>query len=150
MRLAHCSNISDKGLEEVANKLSLLEELDISFTSLSKHSLEAIGRCCPYLTTLKFNKLVYDGNNPYLDLRNDDEAFAIAKTMPKLCHLELLGNKLSNDGLVAILGGCNRLESLDVRGCFNVDLGASLGESYGDTDNVLAALLEMCSLCISE
>ncbi|KAK7305700.1 hypothetical protein VNO77_43610 [Canavalia gladiata] len=113
MRLAFCCDISDEGLREIANKLSLLEELDICFTSLSKQSLEAIGRCCPNLTTLNFNtNLLYIFNSMH---DNDGDAFAIAKTMPNLRHLQLLGNLLSNDGLLAILDGCNHLESLDLR-----------------------------------
>lgn len=58
----------------------------------------------------------------------DDEALAIAETMPGLHHLQLLGNNLTDDGLKAILDGCPNLESLDLRHCFNVNLGGSLGE----------------------
>ncbi|XP_022748737.1 putative F-box/LRR-repeat protein 22 [Durio zibethinus] len=57
---------------------------------------------------------------------SDEEALAIAQTMPGLCHLQLFGNKLTNDGLLAILDGCPHLESLDMHQCFNVILGGNL------------------------
>ena len=124
MRLECCKTISDKALIEVAEKLPLLEELDVSLCYLSCKSLEAVGRCCPRLRSLKFNMEVY----PRISLGYDDEAFAIAKNMPKLQHLQLIGNRLTNAGLLAILDGCPLLESLDLRGCFNVNLQGSLGK----------------------
>ncbi|KAK7247352.1 hypothetical protein RIF29_42233 [Crotalaria pallida] len=122
LRLVCCHGISDEGLSEVAKKLPCLEELDITLGQLSKNSLEAIGRCCPLLKSLKFNM------QSYTDYEGDDgEAFAIAKTMPNLRHLQLFGNNLTDEGLLAILDGCPHLESLDLRDCFNVDLGGNLG-----------------------
>nr|KYP45157.1 F-box protein SKIP19 [Cajanus cajan] len=124
LRLAYCYDISDEGLREVAKKLPQLEELDISISNLTKYSLEAIGRCCPQLKSLKFNREGY--RRPHIVC--DEEAYAIAETMPKLCHLQLFGNKLTNDGLLAILDGCPHLESLDLRQCFNVNLVGGLGK----------------------
>lgn len=46
--------------------------------------------------------------------------------MPELRHLQLFGNKLTNDGLQTILDGCPHLESLDLRQCYNVTLGGNL------------------------
>ncbi|KAK7332155.1 hypothetical protein VNO80_28903 [Phaseolus coccineus] len=51
-----------------------------------------------------------------------------SNTMPGLRHLQLFGNKLTNDGLLAILDCCPHLESLDLRQCFNVKLGGSLSK----------------------
>ncbi|KAK7305698.1 hypothetical protein VNO77_43608 [Canavalia gladiata] len=124
--LVNCWLISDKALIEVANKFPLLEELEISYTSVSHLSLEAIGQNVRYLLTLKFNKGAYRSFN--IPFKLDAEAFAIGKTMQKLRHLELVGNNLTNDGLLAILEGCTQLESLNLRACFNVYLGGSLGK----------------------
>ncbi|KAL9321011.1 hypothetical protein ACSQ67_012850 [Phaseolus vulgaris] len=124
LRLACCYQISDKGLCDVAKKLSQLEELDMSTSNFTKDSLEAIGRCCPLLKSLKFNMQCY--GRSYVEC--DEEAFAIAKTMPGLRHLQLFGNNLTNDGLLAILDGCPHLESLDLRQCFHVKLGGSLSK----------------------
>lgn len=107
---------------EIANKFPLLEELHISFCdNISKDSLEVIGRCCPLLKSLKFLKMHCGG------LKCDKEAFAIAKTMPKLRHLDIYCNALTNVGLIAILDGCPLLESLNVRGCIHLNLSGSLG-----------------------
>ncbi|KAL2341103.1 hypothetical protein Fmac_009043 [Flemingia macrophylla] len=125
LRLACCYRISDEGLYEVAERLPQLEELDISLSSgITKDSLEAIGRCCPHLKSLKFNMEGY--RRPHVE--SNEEAYAIAETMPNLCHLQLFGNKLTNEGLLAILDGCPHLESLDLRQCFNVTLVGGLGK----------------------
>jgi hypothetical protein len=47
--------------------------------------------------------------------------------MSELHHLQLFGNKLTNDGLQSILDGCPHLESLYLRQCFNVTLAGNLG-----------------------
>ena len=109
-------------MREAAAKLPLLEELGITLFLLPKESLEAVGHCCPRLKSLKWNQK-WDA----ADKECDEEAVAIAKNMPELHHLQLIGNQLTNDGLQAILDGCPHLESLDLRGCFNVTLSGSLG-----------------------
>ncbi|KAJ1440415.1 Leucine-rich repeat domain superfamily [Sesbania bispinosa] len=113
-----CGHVEDISIENFGTN----DLLKYIAQSLSVASLEAIGQCCPLLKVLKFNsKKILKGFEC-----NNDVAFAIAKTMPKLCHLHLLGNKLSNVGLLAILDGCPLLESLDLRKCFYLDLSGSL------------------------
>ncbi|KAL5097019.1 hypothetical protein RYX36_001346 [Vicia faba] len=125
LRLACCYSVTDGGLCLLAEKLSHLEELDISISGcLSHESLEVIGRRCPQLKTFKFNIQAYI----YPHIEYDDDAFAIAQFMPGLCHLQLIGNKMTNDGLLAILDGCPQLESLDIRQCFNINLEGSLAK----------------------
>ncbi|XLT37136.1 hypothetical protein HN873_068428 [Arachis hypogaea] len=124
LRLVQCYfyNITEEGLCEIAQKLSLLEELDITLCSrVSSVTLEAIGRGCPLLKSFKFNDIVYSfigGNN--------DEAFAIAQNMPNLRHLQLVKNRLDNDGVSAILDSCRCLESLDLYWCYNANLEGRL------------------------
>jgi len=104
----------------VAAKLSLLEELDISYSLLSKEALEAVGCCCPLLKSLKFN------NRGQMYRACDEETLVIAENLPELRRLNLFRNKLTNDDLHAILDGCPHLESLDLRQCFNVTLAGNL------------------------
>ncbi|XP_057735901.1 F-box protein SKIP19-like [Arachis stenosperma] len=115
LRLVKCYRISDKGLCEMAEKLSLLEELDITpCFDVSSIALEAIGRGCPLLKSFKFNNgSICEGNG---------QAFAIAQNMSNLHHLQLVGNCLDNSGLSAIFDGCSHLESLDLRYCYYVEL----------------------------
>ncbi|KAK4254602.1 hypothetical protein QN277_009960 [Acacia crassicarpa] len=124
LRLFFCYDISDEGLCKVVGKLPLLEELDISIGTITKDALEVIGQNCPKLKSLKFN--MKDSRCSHIE--SDDEALAIARTMPELCHLQLFGNKLTNTGLCAILDSCSHLESLDLRHCFNLNLEGPLGK----------------------
>ncbi|GAU22401.1 hypothetical protein TSUD_122870 [Trifolium subterraneum] len=111
MRLVQCARLSEKGFRDVIKKLSFLEELEILFNhQLSEETFELIGQCCPLLKSLEYARLV----NRYQILGINDEAFAIAKTMPRLLHLKISGNVLNNDGILAILDGCPLLESLDL------------------------------------
>ncbi|KAL1295332.1 hypothetical protein AAHE18_19G204400 [Arachis hypogaea] len=117
LRFVRSYRISDKGLCEMAEKLPLLEELDITpCPDVSSIALEAIGRGCPLLKSFKFND-----NNGFV-CGGNEEAFAIAQNMSNLRHLQLVGNPLDNSGLSAILNGCSHLESLDLRNCYNVEL----------------------------
>jgi hypothetical protein len=118
----HCCGISDEGLSQAVAKLPLLEELSISYYPLTKKALKAVGRCCPHLKSLKFNTQTQKRYEEY-----DEEALAIAENISELRHLQLVGNRLTNDGLQAILDGCPHLESLDIRQCFNLTLAGDLG-----------------------
>ncbi|XVF45976.1 hypothetical protein PTKIN_Ptkin02bG0251000 [Pterospermum kingtungense] len=120
VRLALCPGISDAGLSRAASRLPMLEELEIHFGNISKYGIEVVGRCCPLLKTFKFSKRGI--RYPF-----DDEALAIAQNMHGLHHLHIVGNKLTNEGLEAILNGCPRLESLDLRRCFLLDLRGDIG-----------------------
>ncbi|RLM80601.1 hypothetical protein C2845_PM12G12890 [Panicum miliaceum] len=53
---------------------------------------------------------------------DDTETLGIASTMPGLQELQLIGNNLTNDGLMAILDRCLHLESLDIRQCYNIQM----------------------------
>ncbi|KAF2317847.1 hypothetical protein GH714_041163 [Hevea brasiliensis] len=64
--------------------------------------------------------------NPHIEC--NEEALAIAEHMPHLRYLQIFGNKLTNEGLQAILDGCPHLESLDLRQCFNVNMDGHLGK----------------------
>ncbi|GMJ15685.1 SKP1/ASK-Interacting protein 19 [Hibiscus trionum] len=122
LRLVSCYNVSDEGLTAAVAKFPFLEDLEISYCPITKNALETIGSACPLLNSLKFN---VEGCKRYFS-ECDDDALAIAQTMPKLRHLQLFGNKLTDNGLQAILDGCPRLESLDLRKCFNVRLGGNV------------------------
>ena len=108
---------SDEGMSEAAAKLPLLEELDITLCPLLKESLEAVGHCCPLLKSIKWNQQWYAAYG-LSQIKCNEEAVAIAKNMPELRHLQIIGNKLMNDGLLAILDGCPQLESLDLKEMF--------------------------------
>lgn len=95
----------------------MLEELKVQSTPLSLAAVEAIGNFCPQLKIFKCNSLGYA---PY-QAQDDELANIIARGMPHLCHLQLLRTKITNVGLKTILNGCLRLQTLDMRGCNNIE-----------------------------
>ncbi|RYR36589.1 hypothetical protein Ahy_A09g041554 [Arachis hypogaea] len=125
LRLKKCftlAHISNKVICDLAKKFPLLEELDIThcycFHPISL--LESFGQACPLLKTFKFNHhrqlFYYYDYISSIDVRAGNAfAYAIARSMPQLHHLQLLGSTLDCDGLDAILNGCPHLESLDLR-----------------------------------
>ncbi|CAN1227617.1 F-box protein SKIP19 [Linum grandiflorum] len=123
LQLISCNYFSEQGFSTAVQKFLFLEELEISYCSLSKEALlVSAGRYCPFLRSLKLNQT----GCRWPRRENDREAMAIAENMPGLHHLQIFGNKLTNHGLQAILNGCTHLESLDLRQCFNVLLEGDL------------------------
>jgi len=120
------SDVTDAIVVQVASKLPCLTYLDISCCKqLSSSSLEAIGKHCKSLTHLSRNMHPQGtiGQSP-----KDDEAFAIAKSMSSLKHLELAYGLVTNAGIQAILSMCKNLKHLDIRGCWNVHMEKSLSD----------------------
>ncbi|KAG2684678.1 hypothetical protein I3760_10G086200 [Carya illinoinensis] len=108
-------SISNKGLSEIAANIPLLEKLEISYCFwITEKFLEAVGRSCPHLKSLKLIREVYWGD-PFKEC--DIWAVAIAKNMPGLVSLQFDGNNLTNEGVQVILKGCPRLQSLELRHC---------------------------------
>ncbi|XP_050287862.1 putative F-box/LRR-repeat protein 9 isoform X3 [Quercus robur] len=132
LRLFDCYEITDEGLIEMAEKLPLLEELEIMSSLLSGETIEAVGRHCPHLKSFKWNPGMYR----FPGIQCDEEAVAVAKNMPELRHLQLMRNDLTNDGLQAILDNCPNLESLDLRKCYHVTLSGDLGRRCARIKNL--------------
>uniref|UniRef100_A0A803LY03 F-box/LRR-repeat protein 15/At3g58940/PEG3-like LRR domain-containing protein n=1 Tax=Chenopodium quinoa TaxID=63459 RepID=A0A803LY03_CHEQI len=125
LRLGHYTGVSDGVLIEAVKMLPALEEVAIIICSFSVDTIEAIGHTCPPLKSFTLNDIAPDYE--YADADNE-EALAIAKSMPNLRTLQLIGTFMTNEGLKAILDGCPLLESLDLRACFFIDLSGELGK----------------------
>ncbi|XP_010467526.1 PREDICTED: putative F-box/LRR-repeat protein 23 [Camelina sativa] len=123
LRLVECYTIKNDGFVDAVVKHPLLEYLEVTHLPLTGESLKIAGQSCPNLKTLKLN-----GSTWKRILINgfDNNALAIAESMPKLRHLELLGNSLTNTGLNAILDSCPHLEHLDIGMCFNIQFDEDL------------------------
>lgn len=123
--LQHYVYVSDKGLIEAVKKLPTLEELQLIICKFCDDAVEAVGHACPSLKSFSLNQVA--SKNPEFAEFGDQEACAIARSMPQLRHLQLIGSDMTNEGLKAILDGCLLLESLDLRGCFHINLSGDLG-----------------------
>ncbi|VVA30324.1 PREDICTED: F-box [Prunus dulcis] len=74
-------------------------------------ALEAIGKHCKHLK--KLQRCMY-GWEVLDKVSQDDEALAIAATMPKLNHLEILYLRISTEAVCQILLKCPEQQLLDV------------------------------------
>ncbi|KAI5435378.1 hypothetical protein KIW84_021983 [Lathyrus oleraceus] len=79
---------------------------------------------CHEISNKAFSEVVK--KQPLLEELVIHHCYDLGRTMSELRHLTIFKNELSNDGLLAILDGCPSLESLDLRGCFHLDLDQSL------------------------
>ncbi|CAA7055321.1 unnamed protein product [Microthlaspi erraticum] len=112
LRIAEFEEITKLGLMKAVTKLPLLEELELSCCRFDDvFDLKGVGFACPNLKTLKVNYVGFY----YKHVECDDDALAIAESMTKLRRLQLLGNRLSHRGLIAILDNCPHLEHIDLR-----------------------------------
>ncbi|XP_027075281.1 F-box protein FBW2-like isoform X1 [Coffea eugenioides] len=122
------SQISHSIVEQVAGMLSTLTFLDLSYCiKIGAEALEAIGKNCKFLTGLR---RIMHPLEVIDKLSQDDEALAIASTMPKLKHLEIAYLLVSTSSVIEILTNCRQLELLDVRGCFNVNLDENFVKKF--------------------
>ncbi|KAK9704754.1 hypothetical protein RND81_07G009000 [Saponaria officinalis] len=122
--IGHHIHISDKVLIEAVRKLPMLEEVELIICDFSDKTIEALGLACPALKSFSLNNV---GSRRYW-YGDKGEALAIANSMPNLRRLQLIGNRLINKDLNAILDRCPLIESLDLRACFNVYLSGDLGK----------------------
>ncbi|KAF5192547.1 F-box protein skip19 [Thalictrum thalictroides] len=93
-------------------------------------TIATVGQYCPQLKSFRINcrGCIYsDPAEAY-----NEEALAIAASMPQLRRLHLFGNHMNNTGLQAILDGCPHLEYLDLRQCFTIDLKGDLLKKCSD------------------
>ncbi|KAL5545933.1 hypothetical protein UlMin_005620 [Ulmus minor] len=107
------SFIKDSIVIENASKLSNLRYLDVSYChKIGAPALEAIGKQCKYLTGLRKAMMFRKDHGYYFD----DEALAIAATMPKLKHLEIPRSWFTSmDPVFTIISCCTQLEFLDLK-----------------------------------
>ncbi|KAL4563520.1 hypothetical protein LXL04_027563 [Taraxacum kok-saghyz] len=130
LSIMYSNDITGSGLgRAVKGRARHLEELELfHISNITSQDIEVIGRNCPQLRSLGIMVSGWSFPTVYnleMFLR-DVLAFAIAKNMPELRHLKLSDGKMTNDGLIAILNGCPRLQYLDVCDCDNLRLDGSL------------------------
>ncbi|KAJ3693593.1 hypothetical protein LUZ60_009073 [Juncus effusus] len=141
LKLILCFQIREEGLINTVKKQPLLEELQITFGSFSGKLPELVGKEIPNLKRFKLNRAwsfppspnPYDDDEEMVNIE-DEEAFGIGKTMHELRDLQLIGNRLTNEGLKAILQGCPHLETLDLRRCYNIDMDSDMRARCGRLD----------------
>ena len=110
-------------VEDVAAKLCNVTFLDLSnCVQIGARGLAAIGHHCKSLFKLK---RVMDPLEVAEKSCQDDEAHAIAATMPRLVHIEIAYLLVTNAGILDILSQCRELKFLDMSGCWDVKLKAN-------------------------
>ncbi|KQJ94521.1 putative F-box/LRR-repeat protein 23 [Brachypodium distachyon] len=125
LQLSLCDTVSNEGLAEAIKGCPQLEELEITFCSLFGNVCESVGKACPQLKSFRLNErwtILQREFAAYEGMDDDTEALGIANNMPELQYLQLIGNNLTNDGLMAILDHCPHIQSLDIRQCYNIQM----------------------------
>lgn len=121
------SNVTDKMVAKHAGSLSTITDLDISNCSeITYKGIETLGQHCKSLFLLKRNMPFLDSESAHHGKAVEDEAMAVANTMPRLVHLELAYGRFSDRGLDAILTKCKDLQHLDIQGCTNLNFDGDL------------------------
>ncbi|KAG8058813.1 hypothetical protein GUJ93_ZPchr0002g26647 [Zizania palustris] len=133
LHLHLCFNVTNEGIAEAMKGLPQLEELDITLFVLGG-VCQSIGKACPQLKYFRLNycfRLSYSSDHDV-----DTEALCIANNMPELRELKLIGNNITNDGLISILDHCLHLESLDIRHCHLIQIHDALKVKCGRIRNL--------------
>ncbi|XP_060974316.1 F-box protein FBW2-like [Cannabis sativa] len=107
----------------VAEKLSC-DHLDISCCIIEPSAIRAIGNHCKNLKRLDRN-LVF-----VTDDSNDEDAFAIVSSMPRLKHLEIAYTSVTTKGVFKILSSCPYLQYLDISECSNLTHSRNLFNNF--------------------
>ncbi|KAJ1271239.1 hypothetical protein BS78_06G113700 [Paspalum vaginatum] len=119
------SVITDQAVEKHAECLPALKVLDISnCLNITSRGIEALDRHCKLLVQLKRNMPPPElplGNNTAAKV-DEEEALAVANTMPMLEQLELAYGLFSDLELNAFLTRCRLMRTLNILGCWNVKL----------------------------
>ncbi|XP_016449347.1 F-box protein FBW2-like [Nicotiana tabacum] len=122
------SDIGDSAVEQVAGMFSNITFLDVSYCiKIGARALGAIGKHCRCLTGLRRTMHPLEVIDK---LSQDDEALAIARTMPKLKQLEIAYMLVGTTSITEVLKNCGHLELLDVRGCWNVNLDENFVKKF--------------------
>ncbi|XP_076954082.1 putative F-box protein At4g05475 [Bidens hawaiensis] len=121
-------------------KFPLLEELSVDAIDVKDVDIVTAGLYCPMLKKLKLNQAFFRCRDEYFrywverrgfwddqDIVDDEIAMGVGQHLHELTHLELMGSTMSNEGLKMILDGCHQLLTLDLRGCYLINLDGDLG-----------------------
>ncbi|TVU15699.1 hypothetical protein EJB05_39236, partial [Eragrostis curvula] len=121
LRLISCKGVTGEGLVEAAKELPLLEELEVALChNIGNSSVyEVVGQVCPQLKHFRLRK-------PRSYMREVYDDIQWIANMRGLRSLQLFDNPLTSAGLEIILDNCLKMESLDIRHCFNVEMNETL------------------------
>ena len=115
--IVSCGCVSNEGFTQLVARCPLLEDLMLVHCPKigGRDVYEATGRACPQLRRFKLRT----GAFCFAADKSGGEALGVA-AMHELRTLALVGSAVTNDELASVLDGCPRLESLDLRDCFNI------------------------------
>ncbi|MBA0810099.1 hypothetical protein Gohar_002120, partial [Gossypium harknessii] len=106
------SLISDSIVKQTAQRLSTVTFLDLSYChKIGAQAIEAIGKHCKHLVVLCRNMYSPDSAGK---VEAEDEANAIASTMPRLKQLEFAYRCISTECVLNLLSCCPQLVHLKI------------------------------------
>ncbi|KAG0460351.1 hypothetical protein HPP92_020237 [Vanilla planifolia] len=148
------SEVTDLTLQKSASSLTALQVLDISYCNNITHKgIEILGKNCKSLVNFHRNmhspEYESSKDNGVTTKICEEEALAVGNTMLGLERLELAFGCFSDLGLDVILTNCKALRSLDIRGCWNVELHGDVGLKFNAVELVKDPHYDALQLCPS-
>ncbi|CAO2164102.1 unnamed protein product [Urochloa humidicola] len=139
LRLISCNKVFPPMINQTIKKYPLLEELELSLYHRGSidDCLIGISEACPLLTHLRLNHdRFYYLRLPFIGGWCKCKSTEVTR-MRRLRSLQLFGNSIHNEELLAILDGCRQLESLDIRNCHNIHLNDEMCARFARVKTVL-------------
>ncbi|KAA3478621.1 F-box protein FBW2-like [Gossypium australe] len=134
------SLISDSIVKQTAQRLSTVTFLDLSYChKIGAQAIEAIGKHCKHLVVLCRNMYSLDSAGK---VEAEDEANAIASTMPRLKQLEFAYRCISTECVLNLLSCCPQLVHLKIDEFLSEELDRKfLKEKYPKLEILLLYLI---------
>ncbi|KAM0885237.1 hypothetical protein ACQ4PT_030472 [Festuca glaucescens] len=123
LRIISCERIADRRLSSDIARFHMLELLEISncYPGSFSRTCIVVGNSCPRLKSFRLSSPSFFRWN-WIKHEVDSEVEGITR-MRGLRSLQLFAQTVSTSGLASILDSCVQLESLDIRHCFNIEMG---------------------------
>lgn len=119
LSLISCHGVTNRGFGYLIAKSPLLENLSLELCPRigGRDIYESTGKGCPQLKSFSLHRELFRFSFKFPSRYLEERALEV---MHELRSLSLIGTKISNYELEAILDSCPHLETLYLRDCYNV------------------------------
>ncbi|KAK1370721.1 F-box/LRR-repeat protein 3 [Heracleum sosnowskyi] len=136
-KLGHCTNISDKGLSDIASNCSNILELDLyRCKGVGDEGLAALATGCKKLKKLNLSYCI----------QITDKGMQCVGCLKELSELDMRNlTRVTSAGFSSVASGCIKLAELDMKNCKNITDSGFLALSY-HSKNLIQINLSYCRI----